>query len=141
MSDELRAAERRRRQFRSLDQVSPGEWVDGDGAYYDRDGLWALYEAIAEDAIVEHPADDGEAVDAEFLVGLGFVEDKEIVGGRVLVSEFNYATADWCLSAYPGDETDRWIIREAVDRRGIVIADQPTRGHVRALLRALGVTP
>lgn len=88
----------------------------------------------AADALA--PADDAEAVTADWLRGLGFWKrgDSELCSPRtgrwMLIHDSDPATgfsSVWNLS-FPGCQQSLGY-------------DLPTRGHVRRLLAALGITP
>jgi hypothetical protein len=98
--------------------------------------------AVARAYLAEHPADDGEPVTAEWLKAVGFTERaKERPGDdRVLVSP----EGETCHHVFWSENRDgydhnAWFYGDDY-LRAVNLLDQPTRGHVRRLCQALGVT-
>ncbi len=90
----------------------------------------------------EHPADDGEAVTAEWLKAVGFGQDDRIHTAWALQfsphePEHN-PDDNWCI-VYQSDGFYRWRLED--DEADVSsLPDMPTRGHVRRLCAALGIT-
>ncbi len=122
---ELRAAERVRRHAGQL----------GNAEIADRNTLVLAW-------LREHQADDGEAVTAEWLKAVGFVVMTPYRDGddTVLVSPEG-VTGHNLFWSENSDGWDNHTWHYGTDYlHSQTMPDQPTRGHVRRLCAALGIT-
>jgi hypothetical protein len=85
----------------------------------------------------EHPADDGAAVDQAWLRAVGFREPINFGSGPVL----GFGSGGGRLSVWCRFESGGTILIVELAEGAELVTRSPTRGHVRALLRALGVPP
>lgn len=132
MSDELRAAIVR---VRLCQQEGPDvAYPNAKGGEYIRD-----MDTLTEAYLAEHPADDGEPVTEEWLRSVGFVRMQQPAAGNDMILRNE---AGNCLTYYPARRGD-----PAGPLWGVVGEWLPkplrpaTRGDVRRLLLALGITP
>lgn len=108
----------------------------------EHDGL-----ALAEAWLAEHPADDGEAADEawsrDLMKSLGAVQLPKARPGDDETFELelpNSYSLFWCQNT-EGNESYTWMYGVEYPGRCEGLPDQHTRGAVRRLLAALGVTP
>lgn len=89
---------------------------------------------VADAYLSEHPADNGEPVTEEWLRSAGF---KDATTKR-------YGLRNWTVRLFPPCGNLGWFadIADTIpgDGRGVPIATPATRGHVRRLCAALGIT-
>lgn len=123
MSDsELRAAAERIRKVRAgADPWQVYDGKPGSGSETDEDAIVSAY-------LAEHPADSDQPAAWPWLGNLGFVDT-----GDVSRLTPNCWTIDWTIdvTSNPGGSV-LWL-------NDTPVTDDPTRGHVRRLLAALGV--
>ncbi len=95
---------------------------------------WDAAVTVARAYLAEHPADDSQPVTEEWLATLSLEDGTfaDTPNGEQL--GFHVGDA----GAIPGP---RVIIMDSTDGDDQVVISVPTRGHVRRLLTAFGVTP
>lgn len=102
--------------------------------------------AAAELALAEHPADDGEPITKEWLKSLGFSDSgySFIITGE---KDYGEDVARFRLACNGDDWTDgncSWEFHlrsiELEEQGGMLPCEPKTRGDLRRLCRALGVT-
>lgn len=122
MSDELRAAAERLRRVHAGEPVQTVYESSIPRAFANMGRDENTLSNAWQD---EHPADDEELVTEEWLLSIGF---------RLEIDE--YGGADWWQldKVKHAPSCGTWEFDSAY------LPDQPTRGHVRRLLTALGVT-
>lgn len=128
-NDELRAAAEA--VVREAFPDTPGSRADVGTAnvWYDQQAV-----AVAQAYLSEHPADDAEKVDADWLAAAlpGFVvTHRGDMGG----CEFD----GWLVMAHV--KAGVWVVSASHRTSGNGARPCPTRGHVRRLLRALRIDP
>jgi hypothetical protein len=128
MSDELRAAAERLQRALHEDESSPFLDPESDGATRIREDALLLADAC----LAADPADDGEAVTKEWWESFGGWEFSPGTGLMV------YRPPTEGGGLWP---IDAHIVRDRTKLLfgGSLITGRATRGHVRRLLRALGV--
>ena len=126
-------------------------WEHGTGSQIECDGKGqltgfvrvpcVLHDAVttvADAYIAEHPADDGDAVTEEWLLGCGFLpaawcrpkrDGDAGRSGSYSLGDLHLLFVIDCL-----DEPGFWCLG------GINTAPLPTRGHVRRFCAAIGIT-
>lgn len=126
MSDELLAAAEYCRD-RDGYEFSTGPTADGD--FIDK------AKAVAEAYLAEHTPDDAEPVTAEWSRSVGFEQispDMLTINGS--------SGDDLIYTKWPDSQAWGWEYWDAADR-AVQLPPMPTRGDVRRLLAALGITP
>ena len=132
---ELRAAAERVQSTKGTTIHAGGYNAGPDGRrQYDED-----CESLA-DAVIQllPPADDGVGVTAEWLKAVGFKPHDKIPTGLGLACEVN-EDGDTRELFYQPDSFYPWRLFDEEDDVAS-LPDQPTRGHVRRLALALGIT-
>ncbi len=124
MQDELRKALAAARICRELNTAGLGEWWDASGKKYDSEAIEVMQGDMANGFLAEHPAGDEIAVDEAWLRSVGAVQDSRFSGRWILpVSAWVVTVHGECL----------WL-------NGAIVVGHPTRGAVRRLCAALGIS-
>lgn len=134
MSDELRAAAERFSKWVDTPRVRIVGSVDQEQIDGDAYELAAAY-------LAEHPADDAEPVTADWLRGLGFVRGQQAAADdNLTLRAGGVELTRWHRRGVPAVE---WSVQTAEDGADWLppCLRPATRGHVRRLLAALGITP
>lgn len=138
MSDELRAVEERVRRCRGGEDATDVYPVAGRIVEYACAALSADEMLLADAYLAEHPADDAEPVTEGWLQAIGFVRMQQSAAGNDLILRNE---AGNCVTYYParrgGLAGPFWGVASEWLPKPLRPA---TRGDVRRLLTALGVT-
>lgn len=92
---------------------------------------------LAKGWLAEHPADDGEPVTADWLLSAGFVADE--YGQHVREVQIGY---DCNVVGLYTPNLVGWLVYDSLGsgENEVSIGGLPTRGHVRRMCAALGIT-